>query len=181
MCDSATYDIGKAVSVISRLPIIPFVGKSEEVKTEVKPESSRTEPTMTTTMTAAPQRDILEMLCVSELERVTATSTELRMTSQIPADVDTGEVNLEKDAETSKKTPEPVEEQSTEAEKTDLYNRYVLSGKGDKPEQKVNRAIKDLNYQNMVVVIVVGDKMINNVGSIHTVAEKWGLSYSIVQ
>ena len=33
----------------------------------------------------------------------------------------------------------------------------------------------------MLVVIAVGDKTINNIGSIHTVAEKWGLSYSIVQ
>ena len=80
-----------------------------------------------------------------------------------------------------KKTPEPIEEQSTDTEKMDLYNRYVLSGKGDTSEQKVNEVVKDLNYHNMVVVIAVGDKMINNVGSICTVAEKWGLSYSIVQ
>ena len=33
----------------------------------------------------------------------------------------------------------------------------------------------------MLVVIAVGDKTINNIGSIHTVAEKWGLSYSIIQ
>ena len=33
----------------------------------------------------------------------------------------------------------------------------------------------------MVVVITVGDSTINNVGSIHTVAEKWGLSFSVVQ
>ena len=33
----------------------------------------------------------------------------------------------------------------------------------------------------MLVVIAVGDKTINNIGSICAVAEKWGLSYSIVQ
>ena len=33
----------------------------------------------------------------------------------------------------------------------------------------------------MLVVIAVGDKTINNIGSIRAVAEKWGLSYSIVQ
>ena len=54
----------------------------------------------------------------------------------------------------------------------DQYSRYVLSGKGETPEQKVNEAVKDLNYHNMVVVIAVGDKTINNVGSIHAVAEK---------
>ena len=33
----------------------------------------------------------------------------------------------------------------------------------------------------MLVVIAVGDKTINNIGSICTVPEKWGLSYSIIQ
>ena len=33
----------------------------------------------------------------------------------------------------------------------------------------------------MVVVITVGDRTINNVGSISTVEEKWGLSFSVVQ
>ena len=56
-----------------------------------------------------------------------------------------------------------------------------MTGKGDTPEQKVNEAVKELNYHNMLVVIAVGDKTINNIGSIHAVAEKWGLSYSIVQ
>ena len=41
--------------------------------------------------------------------------------------------------------------------------------------------VKELNYHNMLVVIAVGDKTINNIGSIHTVTEKWGLSYSIIQ
>ena len=50
-------------------------------------------------------------------------TTKPRMTSPISADVDTGEVNLEKDAERSKKTTEPVEEQSTEAEKMNPCNR----------------------------------------------------------
>ena len=118
---------------------------------------------------------------VSGLKRVTATSTEPRATPPVPVDVDAGEVDLEKDAETSKKTSEPTEEQGPEAEKTNPYNRYVLSGKGDMPEQKVNEAVKDLNYHNMLVMIVVGDKTINNVGSICTVAKKWGLSYNIVQ
>ena len=56
-----------------------------------------------------------------------------------------------------------------------------MSGKGDTPEQKVNKAVKELNYHNMLVVIAEGDKTINNIGSIHTVAEKWGLLYIIIQ
>ena len=81
----------------------------------------------------------------------------------------------------SGKTTEPVKELSPEIERTDSYQHYVMSGKGDTPEQKVNKAVKELNYHNMLLVIAVGDKTINNIGSIRMVAEKWGLSYSIIQ
>ena len=155
----------QAVRVISRLPIVPFLCKSERIKAEMKPESGTTEPMMTTTMTAAPQQDISEMPCVSEPERVTATSTEPRVTPQVPVDVDAGEVDLEKDAKTSKKTSEPTEQQGPVAGKTGPYNRYVLSGKGDTPEQKVNEAVKDLNYHNMLVVIAVGTRQLTTWGA----------------
>ena len=168
----------QAVNVISQLPIIPVLGKSEKGKAEIKSESATME-TLTTTVTAAPQPDILEMPHVSELERVTATKS--RVTPPVPVDVDAGEVDLETDVKMSKKTSEPTEESGPEAEKTDPYNHYVLSGKGDTPEQKVNEAVKDLNYHNMLVIIAVRDKTINNIGSICAVAKKWGLSYSIVQ
>ena len=91
------------------------------------------------------------------------------------------EIDLERDAEASSKTPKPVKELSPETQRTNFYQHYVMSGKGDTPEQKVNEAVKELNYHNMLVVIAVGDKTINNIASIHTVAEKWGLSYSIIQ
>ena len=60
-------------------------------------------------------------------------------------------------------------------EKVEQYNRYILSGKGETPKQKVNQVVKDINYHKMVVVIAVGDRTINNVGSICTVVEKWGV------
>ena len=88
---------------------------------------------------------------------------------------------MERDADASGKTPEPVKEPSPETERTDSYQHYVMSGKGDTPEQKVNKAVKELNYHNMLLAIAVGDKSINNIGSIRIVAEKWGLSYSIIQ
>ena len=72
--------------------------------------------------------------------------------------MDVGVVNLERDAETSGKTPEPVKEPSPETEKTDSYQHYIMTGKGNTPEQKVNKAVKDLNYHNMLVVIAVGTK-----------------------
>ena len=104
-----------------------------------------------------------------------------QVTPTTPETAEAEEIDLERDAEVSRKTPEPVKEPSPETERTDSYQHYVMSGKGDTPEQKVNKAVKELNYHNMLVVIAVGHKTINNIGSIRTVAEKWGLSYSIIQ
>ena len=55
------------------------------------------------------------------------------------------EIDLERGAEVSRKTPEPVKEPSPETERTDSYQHYVMTGKGDIPEQKVNKAVKELN------------------------------------
>ena len=118
---------------------------------------------------------------VSEQERESTRIVEPQVTPSTSRRGEVEEIDLERDAETSRETPEPVKEPSPETEKTESYQRYVMTGKGDTPEQKVNKAVKELNYSNMLVVIAVRDKTINNIGSIRAVAEKWGLSYSIVQ
>ena len=134
-----------------------------------------------TAMTAVPQETITETPSVTGPERTTVVQVSPGMSLAIEVNVDPFEVNIEKDAEVPQQVMEMTEELGTELEKADQYSRYVLSGKGDTPEQKVNEVVKDLNYHNMVVVIAVGDKMINNIGSICVVAEKWGLSFSVVQ
>ena len=106
---------------------------------------------------------------------------EPQVTPTTPKRAEAEEIDLERDAEASGKTPKPVKEPSPETERTDSYQHYVMSGKVDTPENKVNEAVKELNYHNMLVVIAVGGKTINNIGSIHMVAEKWELSYSIIQ
>ena len=165
----------QAANMIGRLPIIPFMGKGGPVKAEMKTELRKSEPTMTT-MTAVPQETITETPSITGPERTTVVQVSPGMSLVIEVNVD-----IEKDAELPQQITEMTEELGTELEKADQYSWYVLSGKGDTPEQKVNEAVKDLNYHNMVVVIAVRDKMINNVGSIHAVAEKWGLSFSVVQ
>ena len=174
----------QAANVIGRLPIIPFLGKGAPVKTETKTEPRKSEPTVTTAtmMTAATQESATITMGVTEQER----TTEVSITPGIPlvVKVDTNlekEINIEIDAETSTKVTKTTGEMGAEPEKVKQYNRYVLSGKGETPEQKVNEVVKDINYHNMVVVITIGDRTINNVGSIRTVAEKWGLSFSVVQ
>ena len=138
--------------------------------------------TTTTTMTATTQETATRMMGMAELER----TTEVQVTSGMPpvvvVDINLEkEVDTEKDAGTSKKAMKTTGEMGAKPEKVKQYNRYVLSGKGETPKQKVNEVVKDINYHNMVVVIAVGDRTINNVGSICTVAEKWGLSFSVVQ
>ena len=174
----------QAANVIGRLSIIPFMGKGAPIKTETKTEPRKSEPTVTTTtmMTATTQESATRMMGVAEQERI----TEVQVTPETPpvVEVDTNlekEVDIEKVAEMSKKAMKTTGEMGADPEKVKQYNRYVLSGKGETPEQKVNEAVKDINYHNMVVVIAVGDRTINNVGSICTVAEKWGLSFSVVQ
>ena len=173
----------QAASIIGRLPIIPFMGKGAPVKTETKTESRKSEPTvtMTTTMTVTTQETATRMTGMTEQERTTEVQVTPGMLLVVKVDTNLEkEVDIEKDAETSKKAMR-TGEMGTKPEKVKQYNRYVLSEKGETPKQKVNEAVKDINYHNIVVVITVGDRTINNVGSICTVAEKWELSSSVVK
>ena len=153
------------------------MGKGGPVKVEMKAEPRKSEPTMT----AMPQKAITETSNVTRSEETTVVQVSPRMSPVTEMNVDPVGVDIEKDAEAPQWVTEMTEELGTESGKADQYTQNVLSGKGSTPEQKVNEAVKDLNYHNMVVVIAVGDKMINNIGSIHAVAEKWGLSFSVVQ
>ena len=140
---------------------------------------------MTTTATTLIQMGTSEMTTPSEQERTAVAQTSPRTPSVVEPDTVPGEeINIEKDAEASEKSKEAevqTKGSGTKLEKTEQYNKYELTGSGEMPEQKVNKGIKDINYHNMVVVIAVGDKVINNVGGIRTVAEKWGLSFSVVE
>ena len=61
------------------------------------------------------------------------------------------------------------------------FQKYMLSGKGKNPEEKIHEACKEINYRNLVVLITVGDYIINQAKNIKEVAEKWGLSFSAIQ
>ena len=74
------------------------------------------------------------------------------------------------------------EDDKPEVEVTDEYFRkYILTGKGKDPEVKINEACKEINYQNLVVLIAVGDYVINTAKNIKEIAKKWGLSFSSIQ
>ena len=54
------------------------------------------------------------------------------------------------------------EEDEPEVEVTDEYfGKYVLTGKGKDPKAKINEVCKEINYENLVVLLAVGDYVIN--------------------
>ena len=88
---------------------------------------------------------------------------------------------------------EPVEEpmvEPTMGEKDDepeeegineYFRKYILTGKGKSPKDKIQEACKEINYRNLVILIAVGDYVVNQAKNIKEVAKKWGLSFSAVQ
>ena len=54
------------------------------------------------------------------------------------------------------------EEEEPEAEITNEYFRkYMLTGKRKGPEEKINEACKEINYKNLLVLVAMGDYIIN--------------------
>ena len=78
-------------------------------------------------------------------------------------------------------TPEKKDDEPKEESVNEYFKKYILPRKGKTPEDKIQEACKEINYQNLVVLIAVGDYVINQARNIKEVAKKWGLSFSAVQ
>ena len=78
-------------------------------------------------------------------------------------------------------TPEKKDHEPKEESISEYFRRYVLTGKGKSPEDKIQEACKEINYRNLIVLIAVRDYIANQVENIKEVAKKWGLSFSAVQ
>ena len=91
-----------------------------------------------------------------------------------PAEELTEEVMIELTME--EKDDEPKEENVNE-----YFKKYILTGKSKGPEEKIQEACKEINYRNLVVLIAVGDYLVNKAKNIKEVAKKWDLSFSAVQ
>ena len=116
-----------------------------------------------------------ETVKMTEAEPMPGTSRELPAAeAEKPAEELTEEVMVELTAE--EKEDEPEEENINE-----YFKKYVLTGKGKCSEEKIQEACKEINYRNLVILIAVGDYIINNAKNIKEVAKKWGLSFSVVQ
>ena len=73
-----------------------------------------------------------------------------------------------------------IEERDDEPEEENVneyFRKYILTRKGKGPKEKIQEACKEINYQNLVILITVWDYVVN----IKEVAKKWGLSFSAVQ
>ena len=63
----------------------------------------------------------------------------------------------------------------------EYFQKYMLSRKGKNPKEKIHEACKEINYRNLVVLIAIGDYVVNQARNIKEVAKKWELSFSTIQ
>ena len=78
-------------------------------------------------------------------------------------------------------TAEEGDVESNKDSVNEYFQKYVLSGKGKNPKEKIQEACKEINYRNLVVLIAVGDYIVNQARNIKGVTKKWGLSFSAIQ
>ena len=77
-------------------------------------------------------------------------------------------------------TMEEGDDKPNESSVDEHFLKYMLSGKGKNPKEKIQEACKEINYRNLVVLITVGDYVVNQARNIKEVAKKWGLSFSAI-
>ena len=70
---------------------------------------------------------------------------------------------------------EPTEDELDEENMNKYFKKYMLTGKGKDPEEKIQEACKEINYQNLIFLIAVRDYVLNKAKNIKEVARKWGL------
>ena len=117
----------------------------------------------------------METADVVEIEPVPGTSTD-RPTAG--AEKSTGEPTGEVIVE---QTTEEGDDKPNESTVDEYFQKYMLSGKGKNPEEKIQESCKEINYRNLVVLIAVGDYVVNQARNIKEVTKKWGLSFSAIQ
>ena len=78
-------------------------------------------------------------------------------------------------------TVEEKEDEPDEENINEYFKKYVLTGKGKGPEEKIQEACKEINYRNLVILIAIGDYIVNKAKNIKEVTKKWDLSFSVVQ
>ena len=117
------------------------------------------------------KKEKAETADVIEIELVPGTSTEWLAAR---AEKSTGEAIVEQ-------TTKEGDDEPNDSSADEYFQKYMLSGKGKNPEEKIQEACKEINYRNLVVIIAVGNYVVNQARNIKEVAKKWGLSFSAIQ
>ena len=121
------------------------------------------------------KKEKVETTDVVEIELVPGTSTECPTAgAEKPMEELTGEAIVEWTMEEGDGEPD-------ESTVDEYFQKYMLFGKGKNPKEKIQEACKEINYRNLVVLIAVGDYVVNQARNIKEVAKKWGLSFSAIQ
>ena len=116
-----------------------------------------------------------EVAKTTEMEPVPRTSQRPPAAeAERPAEVPPEEVIVELTAE--EKEDEPDEENMNE-----YFKKYMLTGKGKDPEENIQKACKEINYRNLIILITVRVYVVNKAKNIKEVHRKWGLSFTAVQ
>ena len=61
----------------------------------------------------------------------------------------------------AERTTEEGDGKPNESTVDEYFQKYMLSGKGKNPEEKIQEACKEINYRNLVVLIAVDDYIMN--------------------
>ena len=108
------------------------------------------------------KKEKLETADVVEIEPEPGTSTE-RLTAE-------AEKTMEE--VTEERTTKGGDDESNEGTVDEYFRKYILSGRGKNPEEKIQAACKEVNYRNLVVLIAVGDYVVNQAKNIKEVTKK---------
>ena len=121
------------------------------------------------------KKEKAETADVIKIELVPGTSTD-RLAARAEKSMEelTGEAIVEW-------TIEEGDDEPNESSVDEYFQKYMLSGKGKNPEEKIQEACKEINYRNLVVLIAVSDYVVNQARNIKEVTKKWGLSFSAIQ
>ena len=121
------------------------------------------------------KKEKVETADVVEIKQVPGTSTDHPTAgAEKPMEEPTGEAIVEQ-------TTEEGDDEPNKSTVDGYFQKYMLSGKGKNPEEKIQEACKEINYRNLVVLIAVSNYVMNQARNIKEVAKKWGLSFSTIQ
>ena len=96
------------------------------------------------------KKEKVETTDVVEIDPVPGTSTDCPTAgAEKPTEELTGEVIVER-------TMEKGDGEPNESIVGEYFRKYMSSGKGKNPEEKIQEACKEINYRNLVALIAVG-------------------------